>query len=73
MRYDTNCVARRPMPISLDCCPPPIASGSRARFKPAVVLLLPFGLLDSTGVMTPVIVIFIAYMFFALEALGAEI
>ena len=36
-------------------------------------LLLPFGLLDSTGVMTPVIVAFIAYTFFALEALGAEI
>ncbi|CAN5232467.1 bestrophin family ion channel [soil metagenome] len=36
-------------------------------------LLLPFGLVDSIGPMTPVIVAFIAYTFFALEALGAEI
>ncbi|CAN5894728.1 bestrophin family ion channel [soil metagenome] len=36
-------------------------------------LLLPFGLVDSIGAMTPVIVAFIAYTFFALEALGAEI
>jgi putative membrane protein len=36
-------------------------------------LLLPFGLVDSIGSMTPVIVAFIAYTFFALEALGAEI
>lgn len=35
--------------------------------------LLPFGLLDSIGLMTPVIVCFIAYTFFALEALSAEI
>lgn len=35
-------------------------------------LLLPFGLVDSIGSMTPVIVAFIAYTFFALEALGAE-
>ncbi len=34
---------------------------------------LPFGLLDAIGAMTPVIVCFIAYTFFALEALGAEI
>ncbi|WP_027016735.1 bestrophin family protein [Comamonas composti] len=34
---------------------------------------LPFGLLDAIGWMTPVIVCFIAYTFFALEALGAEI
>ena len=34
---------------------------------------LPFGLLDAIGSMTPVIVCFIAYTFFALEALGAEI
>ncbi len=36
-------------------------------------VLLPFGLVDSIGAMTPVIVAFIAYTFFALEALGAEI
>ena len=36
-------------------------------------LLLPFGLLDSIGAMTPVIVTFIAYTFFALEALSSEI
>lgn len=36
-------------------------------------LLLPFGLVDSIGVMTPVIVVFIAYTFFALEALGSEL
>lgn len=34
---------------------------------------LPFGLLDAIGMMTPVIVCIIAYTFFALEALGAEI
>lgn len=36
-------------------------------------LLLPFGLLDSIGVMTPVMVCFVAYTFFAIEALGDEI
>jgi len=36
-------------------------------------VLLPFGLVDSIGAMTPVIVAFIAYTFLALEALGAEI
>ena len=36
-------------------------------------LLLPFGLVDSIGAMTPVVVAFIAYTFFALEALSAEI
>lgn len=36
-------------------------------------LLLPFGLVDSIGATTPVAVAFIAYTFFALEALGAEI
>lgn len=36
-------------------------------------LLLPFGLIDSIGLMTPVIAAFIAYTFFALEAVAAEI
>ncbi|MET3182113.1 UNVERIFIED_ORG: putative membrane protein [Variovorax guangxiensis] len=36
-------------------------------------MLLPFGLVDAIGPMTPVVVAFIAYTFFALEALGAEI
>ena len=36
-------------------------------------LLLPFGLVDSIGPMTPVVVVFIAYTFFALEALGSEL
>ena len=36
-------------------------------------LLLPFGLVDSIGAMTPLIVVFVAYTFFALEALGSEI
>ncbi len=36
-------------------------------------LLLPFGLVDSIDAMTPVVVAFIAYTFFALEALSAEI
>lgn len=36
-------------------------------------LLLPFALVDSIGPMTPIIVAFISYTFFALEALGAEI
>lgn len=35
--------------------------------------LLPFGLLDSIHGMTPVIVAFLSYTFFALEALSAEI
>lgn len=37
------------------------------------ILLLPFGLVDASGLMTPVVVAFVAYTFFALEALGAEI
>jgi ion channel-forming bestrophin family protein len=36
-------------------------------------LLLPFALVDTIGAMTPVITAFVAYTFFALEALGAEI
>ena len=36
-------------------------------------LLLPFGLVDSIGAMTPLVVTFIAYTFFALEALSSEI
>lgn len=36
-------------------------------------LLLPFGLLDAIGAMTPVIVAFMAYTFYALEAIGSEI
>ncbi len=36
-------------------------------------VLLPFGLVDAIGPMTPLIVAFIAYTFFALEALAAEI
>ena len=34
---------------------------------------LPFGLLDAIGLMTPIIVCFVAYTFLALEALGAEL
>jgi ion channel-forming bestrophin family protein len=36
-------------------------------------LLLPFGLVDSIGVMTPLVVTFVAYTFFALEAVSEEI
>lgn len=36
-------------------------------------MLLPFGLVDSIGFMTPLIVAFVAYTFFALEALSDEI
>lgn len=36
-------------------------------------ILLPFGLVDSIGFMTPLIVAFISYTFFALEALSDEI
>jgi putative membrane protein len=36
-------------------------------------VLLPFGLIDAIGAMTPVIVAFIAYTFFALESLGDEL
>jgi putative membrane protein len=35
--------------------------------------LLPFGLVDSIGMMTPLIVSFVSYTFFALEALSDEI
>ena len=36
-------------------------------------MLLPFGLVDAIGVMTPLVVCFVAYTFFALEALSDEI
>lgn len=36
-------------------------------------MLLPFGLVDSIGAMTPLVVAFVAYTFFALEALSDEI
>lgn len=36
-------------------------------------LMLPFGLLDAIGFMTPVMVTFVAYTFFAIEALSDEI
>lgn len=36
-------------------------------------MLLPFGLLDSIGAMTPVMVAFVAYTFFAIEAMADEI
>ena len=36
-------------------------------------LMLPFGLLDAIGVMTPVMVTFVSYTFFAIEALSDEI
>ena len=35
--------------------------------------LLPFGLVDSIGMMTPLVVCFVSYTFFALEALSDEI
>lgn len=36
-------------------------------------MMLPFGLLDSIGIMTPLMVTFVAYTFFAIEALSDEI
>ena len=36
-------------------------------------ILLPFGLVDSVGIMTPLVVTFISYTFLALEALSDEI
>ena len=36
-------------------------------------MLLPFGLVDAIGAMTPLVVTFVAYTFFALEALSDEI
>ena len=36
-------------------------------------MLLPFGLVDSIGLMMPLVVVFVAYTFFALEALSDEI
>jgi ion channel-forming bestrophin family protein len=35
--------------------------------------LLPFGLVDSIGLMTPLVVTFVSYTFFTLEALSDEI
>jgi putative membrane protein len=35
--------------------------------------LLPFGLVDAIGFMTPVVVVIVAYTFFGLDALGDEI
>ena len=39
----------------------------------AYCMLLPFGLVDTTGWMTPLVVGFVSYTFFALEALSDEI
>jgi putative membrane protein len=39
----------------------------------AYCMMLPFGLVDSIGVMTPLVVVFASYTFFALEALSDEI
>jgi len=36
-------------------------------------MMLPFGLLDAIGIMTPLMVTFVAYTFFAIEALSDEI
>ncbi len=36
-------------------------------------MMLPFGLLDAIGIMTPLMVAFVAYTFFAIEALSDEI
>jgi putative membrane protein len=36
-------------------------------------VLLPFGLVDTIGLMTPLVVTFVSYTFFALEALSDEI
>lgn len=36
-------------------------------------MMLPFGLVDAIGMMTPVVVAFVSYTFFALEALSDEI
>lgn len=36
-------------------------------------MMLPFGLVDAIGVMTPLVVAFVSYTFFALEALSDEI
>ncbi len=36
-------------------------------------MLLPFGLVDAIGWMTPLVVAFVSYTFFALEALSDEI
>lgn len=35
--------------------------------------MLPFGLVDSIGLMTPLVVTFVSYTFFGLEALSDEI
>ena len=35
--------------------------------------LLPFGIVGKVGMLTPVVVLFVAYAFFALDAIGAEV
>ncbi|MFJ2990824.1 bestrophin family protein [Collimonas sp. NPDC087041] len=39
----------------------------------AYCMLLPFGLVDSTGIFTPLICVFISYTFIALEAIAKEV
>jgi putative membrane protein len=38
-----------------------------------ISLLLPFGLVDSLGIFTPVITVFVSYPLIGLEAIGAEV
>lgn len=43
------------------------------RIVAAYCLFLPFGLVETTGVLTPVVVLMISYAFFELDAIGDEI
>jgi putative membrane protein len=49
------------------------ASAACERIRNLYCFLLPFGLVDSIGFMTPFVVAIVAYTFFGLDALGDEI
>ena len=58
-------IRNTPVPFSYTCC-------CTARLT-SIAFLLPFGLVDTTGFMTPFVVAIVAYTFFGLDALGDEI
>ena len=43
------------------------------RIVASYCLSLPFGLVETTGVLTPIVVLLISYAFFELDAIGDEI
>ena len=43
------------------------------RIVASYCLLLPFGLVETTGILTPLVVLMISYAFFELDAIGDEL